>query len=209
MAHYGMFSADEWALMAATASRMAAVSAKKAKAQVKISLVKWADECAAGHGTKGHAYCRDAPSNEVKFDAPAQQVNAEWKFATADEAVARRAAPWFTLWGRDQQALQGLQEVLEEQRALCIRDDDIPDKHSVEHVEGCIKKLKSDAAAGVDDWSGRELKHLPTPAVQELTELLHQVNLRVAWPAQTLKVIVVLLLNPKGVTDPFAYYPNY
>ena len=45
IAHHDMFSPWEWTLMAANTSRMAAVAAKKAKGQVKASMIKWADEC--------------------------------------------------------------------------------------------------------------------------------------------------------------------
>ena len=44
--------------------------------------------------------------------------------------------------------------------------------------------------------------------MQELTDLLHEVNKRIAWPAQVLKVIVVLLLKPKGGDRPICLLPE-
>ena len=49
---------SDWTRMAAEASRMSAVGKKKARAQAKRDVAKWAEQCLAGAASKGHGFVK-------------------------------------------------------------------------------------------------------------------------------------------------------
>jgi hypothetical protein len=193
----------EWINMAIETGRMAAVAAKKSKRQGAKYRAEWTREAVSHGAATGHAVCKPRTDCHDPFEQdPTVTGEGQWVFENdPNKIVEARGKSWHIRWARDKDNLQDLKMWLTQQRTLCMAEDET-DPITEDHVADGIRKMRADAGVGVDQWSGREWLALPSAAIKELTQLMNAIDNQIAWPAQVLQAIVLLIPKPKGGDRP-------
>ena len=123
-----------------------------------------------------------------------------------DEAVRVRGEFWHALWSRERAQTTQLRATLNKIAAELRAD---PDFRAVSgsQVKGVAWRLNADVGRGLDAWSGRELRALPSEAFDELAVIINAIMQEVSWPLQALHNQDVLVPKPRGGDRPICLVP--
>ena len=113
---------------------------------------------------------------------------------------------WTALWTEMPQDLEELHRTIRDLLDETIGEDPLS-PITREQITIGLKQFKNNTALGIDHWSPRELKGLPTEAHEELATLLNDIKQNRSWPRHILYDIVVLMGKPNGGTRPIALMP--
>ena len=115
-------------------------------------------------------------------------------YVSPDDVVAKRAAKWEKLWGRDAAEVEATRREIESLRRECVAHYDPDDAISQEGLGSALKRLPTVTGTGCDHWTSVQLKAVSGAALEELSGTLNDCEMQVTWPLQ----VLIALIPPIG-----------